>query len=104
MASDVFDKSCGRLSMLTQMSRLQAVRVDGRDDLAEQRTKASRNLLQFVVEGVLVQVLIDVAHQMDQAFLLRARNQIIRGIEIRDEHAVKPMQQIFEDRASRNSE
>jgi hypothetical protein len=42
---DVLDKSCGRFPVLTQMSRLQAVRVYSLDDLSEQRAKSPGDLL-----------------------------------------------------------
>ena len=91
----MLDESCGRFPVLAQMSCLQAMRVYGLDDLAKQRAKSSGDLLQFVIERVLVQVLIDVAHQVDQAFLLSARHRIVRGVKIGDKYAVEPIEHIL---------
>lgn len=64
-------------SVFAQMSHLQPVRVYGLDDLAEQRAKsAGDNLLARHRRG-LAQVLVDIARQVDQAFLLSAWYRII---------------------------
>src|SRR6266851_8777159 len=42
---DVFDESCGRFPLFTQMSRLQAIRVYSLDDLSEQPAKSPGDLL-----------------------------------------------------------
>jgi hypothetical protein len=44
---------------------------------------------------IFAQVLIDITHQMDQAFLLSTRYRIVRGVEVGDEYATESLQQIL---------
>ena len=79
---------------LRQISRLQAMRIYGLHNIAKQSTKSSGDFLQVLIEWILVQVLIDVAHQVNQAFLLSAWYRIVSGVKIGYKYAAEPIEHI----------
>jgi hypothetical protein len=83
---------CVRMRRLYfQMSRLQSMNVYGLDDLAKQHAKSLGDLFQLVVEGISVHVLIDIAHQVAETFLLSAGYRVVCGVEVRHEDAADPV-------------
>ena len=53
--------------------------------------------LQFLVKGMMKQVVVDVPHQVEVALLLVASDGIIRSVKVRDEHASKVTKGFLED-------
>ena len=74
----VGEKPFNRPFMFSKMAFFQSIPVNSFDDLSKQRTKSFGYKRQLIVERVLKNVVIDVAHQVDQTFLLGAVNGVIR--------------------------
>src|ERR1700730_13958185 len=78
------------------MPFLQAVSVDGFNDLPEQCAEPPGDKSEFLVEGVLQDSVVYVAHQMDQALLLSARQPVVSAIEVAHQHAFETCQDIIQ--------
>src|ERR1039457_6185211 len=59
---------------LAQVTGLQAKAIHGFDDGAQHFSELRPYLLHFVVEGLLVEVIVNIPHKMNQAFLLCTGN------------------------------
>ena len=70
--------------------------VDGLNHRLQGERVPPRQFLQFLVEGMLEQVVVDVPHQMEMALLLAARDRIIRRVEVRDEDASEVSKRLLE--------
>jgi hypothetical protein len=78
----VIQKPFGGPLMFPEMSFLQAICIDGRDNLPKQRSESVGNEGQFFIERVFQNVLIYVAHQVDQTLLLPTRHAVVSAVKI----------------------
>src|ERR1022692_1441365 len=73
--------------MLRQELGFQSMLVDGINHRLQGERVPPRQFLQFLVEGMMKQIVVDVPHQVEMALLLVAGDRIIRSVEVRDEDA-----------------
>src|SRR3954453_8492566 len=73
--------------------------VDGLDHRLQAERVPPSQILEFLVEGMLEKVVVDVPHQVEMALLLVARNRIIRSVEVRYEDACEFAKSLLEKSA-----
>src|SRR5512135_1053328 len=83
------------LLVLMEMIFLQTIAVDRLHYLLEQSREPDGHPLQFGVERVLEQVVVQISNQMYEALLLQAIQRIICRVEIRYQDAMEPGQRIL---------
>ena len=71
--------------------------VDGLDHRLQGERVPPRQFLQFLVEGMMKQVVVDVPHQVEMALLLVAGDRIIGSVEVRDEDASEVSKGLLEE-------
>src|SRR3954454_731212 len=71
--------------------------VDGLDHRLQCERVPPCQFLQFLVEGMLEKVVVDVPHQVEVTLLLVAGDRIIRSVEIRDEDAGEVSEGLFQE-------
>jgi hypothetical protein len=80
--------------VLVEKLPLQAPTVDSLHDAPQELSKTCRHLLEFFVIWIVQNGLIDVPHQMEQAFLLRARQRIVCRIEVGHQNTPKSLESL----------
>src|SRR5262249_35055941 len=85
------------LLMLLQVSLPKAVSFNVTEDREEQFLDLRGQSLQFGVERVIPQVVVDVSNQVDQALLLPAVHGVVAGVEIGDQHSGVPIKNFLYD-------
>ena len=53
--------------------------------------------LEFLVPGVAQDVLVKVPDQVNEAFLLRAIQRVVGGVEVRNQHAPEVFEQVMQE-------
>src|SRR5258708_11526489 len=76
---------------------LQAIFTNRGDDLAQQFAERLSQGAHCVVVGTGEECLVEVPHQMDKTLLLWAGDCVVCRIEIRDEHAMKVLEEISDE-------
>jgi len=69
--------------------------VDGFNHRLQGERVPPRQFLQFLVEGMMKQIVVNVPHQMEMALLLVAGNRIIRSVEVRDQDTSEVSKGLF---------
>jgi hypothetical protein len=88
-------KSLHSAKMLIEEVFLQTMAIDGIDNLLEQCAELLYYLPQFIVVRILQHIIVEIAHEMNQALLLRAVHRIVCWIEVRDQDSFEPLQELL---------
>src|SRR5208337_3730667 len=67
--------------------------VNGLYKSPQQGSEGTGDRLEFIVVGVVQQLLVDVPHQVNEALLLRAFDGVVSGVEVRYKDAVEVLEQ-----------
>ena len=84
--------------MLPEVVFLQTVFVDGIHDLPKEDPKSLGDEGEFFVERVLQDLLVDVAYEVDKAFLLLTRHAVVSGVKVAHQHSIEPCQHPVQNR------
>src|SRR4051812_24846407 len=71
--------------------------VDRVDDRLESPRVPPGQFLEFLVEWMLEEVIVDVPHQVEMAFLLRAIHRVVSRVEVRHENACEISERLLEE-------
>jgi hypothetical protein len=74
-------------AMFAETSRFKAEPLNVFENRNQQITNSRDKSLQFIVKWILPEIIVQVSDQMDEAFLLHARERVISSIEVRDDDA-----------------
>jgi len=72
-----------------KVASLQTELIDCLDDRLEQCSKTIRDEFHLLIEWLLVEVIIDISHQVDQTLLLRTIKAVVHGVEVRYQNAAE---------------
>src|ERR1700730_7587236 len=81
--------------MLIEEVFLQTMAINGIHNLLEQCAELLYYLPQFIVVRILQHIIVQIAHEMNQALLLRAVHRIVCWIEVRDQDSFEPLQELL---------
>src|SRR5208337_990709 len=79
--------------MRLQKPLLQTMPVNSLYNCTQQGTEGTGDRLEFIVVGVVQQLLVDVSHQVDEALLLWAFDGVVGGVEVGYKDAVEVLEQ-----------
>ena len=79
------------------MNSFQPVFVNSINDFPEKKPKSSGDEDEFSIERVLQDLLVDVTHEMDKAFLLRTSHAVIPGVKVAHQHSIETCQNPFQN-------
>src|SRR5881397_671988 len=85
--------------MLLQMSLSQAEPVNGLDNRLQHIAKVLGHAFEFVVQWIFQQVVVDIPYEVHETLLLRARQRVIGGIEIRHQDSPEWSKQFGQKRS-----
>jgi hypothetical protein len=78
--------------MLPEEMCAQSPAIDGIYDRLQQSSKSKGHQLRFLVEWIIQYLVIQISHEVYETLLLRTRDRIVGGIEIRYKHPFEPLQ------------
>lgn len=82
-----------------QVPCFQSILVDRLDHGYEQIADIENERLELAVEGIAPEVFVEVSYEVDKAFLLRAFDRVVTGIEVRDQDARVALQEFADNRS-----
>ena len=83
--------------VLSEETRLQPTTVDGLHDPLQQIRERQGDGLHLLVERVVQNRVVEISHEVHQAFLLRARNGLVGRVEVGHQDAPEILQQLPDD-------
>jgi hypothetical protein len=90
-------KNCSTsLRCLPRCCCLRPVLIDGSDDRPQLAAKSGGKGLEVLIPRIAHNILVEVPEQVDKAFLLRTRQRVIGGVEVRDQDASEVLEQVVQ--------
>jgi hypothetical protein len=84
-------------TVFPEMPLLQTIAINGRNDPSYKTAEIGSDGLEFLVPRIGSEILIEVANEMDQTFLLLAWQRVVSGIEVGDEYALEALEQVVQE-------